>query len=156
DGEIVQPQAPDAAAEIVSGASAGLAPFTVSFKHDQSSDPLDVSLTWQYDFGDGSPLFETADRDAIVTHTFTQARAQPYQVTVGAVNIFSRPDTVTLPVPVNPAARPNVSLQATPRSGEVPLVVHFSGDGTSDPNPQTQSLDYVWDFGDGAPVGTTS
>lgn len=155
NGQIVQPQSPDAAARIVSGATAGLAPFTVSFKHDESNDPLNVSLTWQYDFGDGSLPYETTDRDEIVTHTFTQARAQPYQVSVRAVNIFGLDSTVTLPVQVNTAARPNVTLQAAPRSGEVPLTVRFSGDGTTDPNPQTQSLDFVWDFGDGSPIATT-
>jgi PKD repeat protein len=155
NGEIVTPQDPVAAARIVSSSNTGLAPFTVSFKHDESFDPLDVSLTWIYDFGDGSLPYTTTDPDEIVTHTFTQARALPYQVMVRVVNIFGNNQFVTLPVQVNTAAAPNVNLQAAPRSGDVPLTVHFSGEGTSDPNPQTQSLDYVWDFGDGSPIATT-
>lgn len=155
DGEIVQPQPPEAAGRIISGSDTGLAPFTVSFKHDESSDPRDVPLTYEWTFGDGTDPVQSTDPNEIITHTFNQPRSQPYEVTLRAINIFGLSDTVTIQVRVNAAARPNVQLEANPRSGDAPLVVRFSSQGTTDPNPGTQSLDYVWDFGDGTPVATT-
>lgn len=155
DGEVVLPQAPDANGRVVSGSSGGLAPFTVSFKHDQSSDPFGAALTYRWSFGDGSPTASTNDPNAVIVHTFNQPRATPYQVTLEVVNVFGLSDTQTIPIAVNQAQRPTLRLDAAPRSGDVPLRVFFSADGTTDPNPGTQALDYVWDFGDGSAISTS-
>ncbi|MGE3181826.1 MAG: PKD domain-containing protein, partial [Phycisphaerae bacterium] len=127
---------------------------TVTFKHDLSSDPLGAALNFVWDFGDGSVSFETDNLDAVVTHTYTQPRTVPYQATLTVINIFGLSDTVTLPVTVTAAESPNARLDAAPRSGEAPLTVVFDAAQTTDPNPGTESLDYVWDFGDGTAIST--
>jgi glucose/arabinose dehydrogenase len=48
---------------------------------------------------------------------------------------------------------PTANGTATPSSGNAPLTVSFSSAGSSDPDSDT--LTYAWDFGDGSPVNTT-
>lgn len=49
---------------------------------------------------------------------------------------------------------PTAKLSATPTQGAAPLVVNFSGAGSSD--PEGEALVYVWDFGDGTSPLQTS
>jgi glucose/arabinose dehydrogenase/PKD repeat protein len=49
---------------------------------------------------------------------------------------------------------PSANLSANPTSGPAPLTVAFDGSGSSDPDGDT--LSYLWDFGDGSGVLTTS
>jgi len=155
DGEVVEPEEPDAVARVVSGSTTGLAPLKVVFKHDQSSDPRDAALTFIWDFGDGSPTQSYTDPNAAVEHTFTVPSSLPYTVTLTARNAFGLTDEDTLTVTVQDAAPPTVRASATPSQGERPLRVMFKGDLTTDPNPGTTGLDFVWDFGDGSPLEFT-
>lgn len=43
--------------------------------------------------------------------------------------------------------KPTIVASATPTSGFIPLVVHFSAEGTTD--PENDTMTYLWDFGDG-------
>jgi PKD repeat protein len=61
----------------------------------------------------------------------------------------------------NQACRPNsppvAQLSATPMSGTAPLLVHFSGEGSSDPDtaaPADTIASYTFNFGDGSAVVT--
>jgi cytochrome c len=49
-------------------------------------------------------------------------------------------------------AKPAVSAQADPTSGELPLTVAFSGTAS---DPEGGALTYEWDFGDDSPVAST-
>jgi PKD repeat protein len=156
DGQVVEPEPPIARARIESGSTSGLAPFSITFKHDQSSDPRGAALTFIWDFGDGSPLYQTDILDESVPHTFTTPRATPYPVRLTARNAFGLESTATINITVNQALPPTVRVSVEPQSGPKPLRVRFTGDTTTDPNPGTIGLDYVWDFGDGSPVVTTA
>jgi len=50
---------------------------------------------------------------------------------------------------------PTAVVEATPTSGPLPLAVDFDGSGSSDPDA-SDTLSYVWDFGDGSPTQTTT
>lgn len=50
---------------------------------------------------------------------------------------------------------PSASLAANPTSGSLPLVVDFDGSGSGDPDA-SDTLTYLWDFGDGSVTETTS
>ena len=50
---------------------------------------------------------------------------------------------------------PVAAIDASPRSGAVPLAVSFDGSGSVDPDPG-DVLTYFWDFGDGGPVQETT
>ncbi len=47
---------------------------------------------------------------------------------------------------INPNQAPTAALEATPRSGNAPLTVHFDATGSTDPNED--ELDYAWDLDD--------
>jgi glucose/arabinose dehydrogenase len=49
---------------------------------------------------------------------------------------------------------PTASVSAVPSQGSAPLTVHFSGNGSID--PENDALTYLWDFGDGSPPITST
>ncbi|HYN42695.1 MAG TPA: PQQ-dependent sugar dehydrogenase, partial [Thermoanaerobaculia bacterium] len=58
-------------------------------------------------------------------------------------------------VPAGSNSPPTAVVGATPSAGLAPLVVAFSGAGSSDPNAG-DTLTYFWNFGDGSPVLQTT
>ena len=50
---------------------------------------------------------------------------------------------------------PSASLSADPTSGPLPLAVDFDGSGSTDPDAG-DTLSYLWDFGDGSAIETTT
>jgi glucose/arabinose dehydrogenase/fibronectin type 3 domain-containing protein len=50
---------------------------------------------------------------------------------------------------------PTASVTAAPTSGAVPLAVSFNGSASTDPDTG-DTLTYIWDFGDGSQVATTT
>ncbi|MGE0479100.1 MAG: PKD domain-containing protein [Phycisphaerae bacterium] len=156
EGEVVQPLPPIAMARVESGGTSGLAPHTVVFKHDQSSDPRGAVLNFRWDFGDGSEAVVTGRLDQPVPHTYTIASPQPYIATLTVTNSFGLFSQATVPITVFEALGPTVRITADPVTGVRPLRVRFTGDLTTDPNPGTQGLDYAWDFGDNSGIVTTA
>jgi glucose/arabinose dehydrogenase len=51
---------------------------------------------------------------------------------------------------------PTADVTASPASGAAPLTVSFNGSGSRDPDAGDRLTAYVWDFGDGSPVTTTT
>ncbi|MGV0744987.1 PQQ-dependent sugar dehydrogenase [Mycolicibacterium sp. XJ870] len=62
------------------------------------------------------------------------------------LNIY--PGELSVIAPSGGNRAPTAVVTATPSSGEAPLTVDFSSQGSSDPDPNT-TLTYNWDFGDG-------
>lgn len=154
DGEVVTPVPPEAVATLESGNPAGLAPHSVVFRHNQSNDPGGATMTFSWNFGDGSPIFTTDQLDEPVPHTYTTPRPQPYIATLTVTNSFGLSTQDQISIQVNDPAPPTVRVNVVPTTGQQPLRVRFDASTTTDPNTGTQGLDYVIDFGDGSPAAT--
>ena len=146
DGEVVEPEPPVATLRVDGAVTSGLAPFEVTFFHSESYDPHDAALTFTWDFGDSSTDYSTIELDRSVTHTFETAGT--YNVTLTVTNAFGLSDTDEIEIRAQQADPPTIRIDASPTIGPSPLEVTFSAERTTDSNPGTQNLDYVWDFGD--------
>ncbi len=122
----------------------GYAPFAVSFSGAGSTDPTGSALTYAWTFGDG-----TTGTGKTAAHTYTTAGSYTAKLTV--TNAAGRTGTATKVITVL-SGTPTAVVTATPTSGDVPLVVAFSGAGSTDPNGDV--LTYSWNFGDATPAGT--
>ena len=100
------PQPPDAVAS--QDVQYGASPLTVHFTGEDSSDPNEDPLTYDWDFGDGSPHSSQASP----THTFTAPGPASYPVTL-TVSDGSAQDTATLLVSVNNTP-PSVAITSPP------------------------------------------
>jgi PKD repeat protein len=147
-------QAPTAVANATPTGINNKAPFTVEFSSAGSVDNDCAvvnscpGLTYNWNFGDGSP----ASTQANPTHVYTTAGVYSATLTVsdseGATDVKSVSVSVAapnvLPVPV---------LGASTTDGRAPLAVDFTSAGSVDGDGSIVS--YLWDFGDGSPVETT-
>jgi len=130
-------------AQASASASAGPAPFAVTFSSGGSYDPEGTALTYNWVFGDGS--VSTA---ANPSHTYQAPGNYSAQLAVSD----GTNTTTSAPIPIKVLITgtnqpPVVAASATPNSGVVPLSVNFSSAGSSD--PEGTSLTYNWAFGDG-------
>ena len=118
----------------------GNAPLTVSFT-SSGSDPEGQTLVYSWDFGDGGRAFGQN-----ATHTYQQPGTYMAKVTVTDPDGGTGTAEVEIIVTEAPNRPPTVRAAADPGSGEAPIDVRFSAEG-SDPDGDT--LPYEWDFGDG-------
>jgi PKD repeat protein len=119
----------------------GVPPLTVSFSSSGSSDPEGATLTYNWNFGDGT----SASTSANPSHVYQTAGSYFVRLTVSdGTNSASAPD-LNIRVGNQP---PVVNVSASPLSGKAPLAVIFSSSGTSD--PEGAALTYSWNFGDGS------
>ena len=120
----------------------GEAPLEVNFVGDQSADDNGI-VSYLWDFADG----ETANT-ANPTHIFTAPGTYEVMLTVSDEEGLQDSTTVTIvvdaPDPVN--LPPTAVASATPRTGEAPLEVSFTGSASTDDNAVSA---YDWDFLDG-------
>ena len=127
-------------------------PFTFSIAADSTSReiPLTVnfistvtggfgSLTYQWDFGDGSTSSTANPGHIFKTHGI-------YTVTCTVTDSATPPRTKQATVQIEVYEPLNVSIFANPPSGEVPLEAGF----TSTVTGGFGSLTYQWDFDDGS------
>ena len=123
-------------------ATAGLIPLAVSFSSSGSSDPEGSSLSYAWNFGDG-----TSSTVANPSHIFTAAGSYVVRLTVsdGTNSTLSAAINISATAPVNNV--PTVAASASPKLGVIPLLVTFSSTGSSD--PEGSPLSYNWNFGDG-------
>jgi glucose/arabinose dehydrogenase/chitodextrinase len=137
---------PPTAVASATSPTTGESPLTVSFSGTGSTDPDNDSLTYTWDFGDG-----TTGTGAIVSHTYAVGS---YNVTLtvndrptaGGLSSTSQPIAITV-VPATNLAPTAVASATSPTTGEAPFTVSFSGVNSSDPD--NDPLTYTWDFGDG-------
>ncbi|SMB88725.1 PKD domain containing protein [Hymenobacter roseosalivarius DSM 11622] len=120
---------------------AGCAPYTVQFSNAGSG-----AETYEWDFGDGSPL-ETA---ATPAHRFERPGSYQVRLTVTRTGgCGPQRLTTTTTVGVTSPASPLVSAVSAVAAGCAPYTVQFQNTSTS-----TGPVRYEWNFGDGSPLET--
>ena len=121
----------------------GYVPLTVSFTGSGiDNDGNIVSYNWN--FGDG-----TSSSSQNPSHTYQNTGTYNVQLTVADNDGATDSDSVTITVSAIPL--PTASCSASPKNGEAPLTVFFTGTG-SDIDGYITS--YYWNFGDGATSST--
>ncbi|WP_439481413.1 PKD domain-containing protein [Cyclobacterium plantarum] len=116
----------------------GIAPLTVNFTGDNSSDAEgDVSYAW--DFGTG-----ISSTEANPTYTFESAG--DFEVTLTVTDELGATNTATLNIAVAANELPVAVASADVTEGFAPLTVNFTGDESSDAEGE---VSYAWDFGTG-------
>jgi serine protease len=129
-------------ASFTASQTTGGVPLTVSFNAGSSSDPDGTIVSYSWDFGDSN-----SDTGVSPSHTFTTMGTFTVTLTVtddkGASDETTTQIEVTEPVNQSPAA----SFTASTLEGDVPLVVKFNAEASSDPDGTIS--EYHWNFGDG-------
>ncbi|MFZ2013421.1 MAG: PKD domain-containing protein, partial [Nocardioides sp.] len=144
------PSAPTAQLSV--SPSSGTAPLPVTADASGSSDPQGQSLTYAFDFGDGTTVGPQSGKTA--SHTYASAGTYTVRVTVTDTSGLSGTATQAVTVSAAAPSAPTAKLAVSPSSGTAPLPVTADASGSSD--PQGQSLTYAFDFGDGTTVGPQS
>lgn len=109
-----------------------------------------------FELGNNQPSSPNLNWDTTVGHTFKNISAY-----MGASTLDGSFDEIRMAgsyrcvtpnagVPVN--APPIAEFAATPTSGSTPLLVSFNASSSYD--PEGESLQYSWNFGDGSPLGS--
>ncbi|MET0999372.1 MAG: PKD domain-containing protein, partial [Marmoricola sp.] len=117
-----------------------------SFDGSTSTDPNPDTLTYSWNFGDGSPAVTTQNP----SHTYATAGQKTVTLTVSDGQLSddeSTTFTVTAP-PVNTAPTARIT-----NPGCTNLVCSFTGSTSTDPD--NDQLTYNWDFGDNSTDATT-
>ncbi|UKN01467.1 PKD domain-containing protein [Paracrocinitomix mangrovi] len=105
------------------------------------------AVSYEWDFGDGSPVFTTGS-SAPFTHDYTSFGT--YTVTMTATHANGCTSTATLTVVFEKYVSAAMTLDITEYSGCAP---HTMSTLT---NLSVNANSYVWDFGDGSVITTTS
>jgi len=125
-------------ASFIASPTSGEVPLTVNFTGNATGGT--PSYTYYWDFGNGASSGEQNP-----SHTYSQAGDYTVNLTVtdsqsnqdSAFFIINASDPVAIPL--------EASCAASPASGEVPLIVNFTGSATGGVLPYS----YSWNFGDG-------
>jgi len=132
-------------------AMSGDAPLTVEFSAVGSTDFDGTIVSYAWDFGDGDSA-----QTSTVSHTFVTAATYTVTLTVtdndGGASVEQWMVTVSGLPPAN--VPPSASLNLSVSSGQAPLAVEFSPEGSADSDGTIAF--YAWDFGDGESALTSS
>ncbi len=127
-------------ASISATPDSGAAPLEVEFSSAGSVDPDGSIASYEWNFGDGSPV----ETDADVTHTYTAGGT--YTATLKVTDDKGASGTATAIISVvGVNAAPTAVISADPTTGKAPLAVDFDGTGSTDSDGTIVS--YAWDFG---------
>ncbi len=119
----------------------GDAPLAVIFNSDGSSDDIGI-VSYFWDFKDG-----TTSLDANPSRTFINPGVYDVELTVTDAGGLTGTAVVTITVSAPSGNEAPVAVAtASPLSGPAPLVVNFTGSGSTD---DTGIESYLWDFMDG-------
>ncbi|MHC4399361.1 MAG: cytochrome c3 family protein [Planctomycetota bacterium] len=129
------------------GPYSGIAGQPVDLDASGSSDPEGDTLTYSWDFGDGS---QPSDPSSSPTISHTYQTAGDYTAVVSVSDGINDPVTAQADVEVIEPNFPPVPDAGGPYSGEVDQPVDFDASGTFD--LEGDVLTCEWDFGDGCPI----
>jgi len=130
-------------ARLVAEPIEGVYPLTVTFDASSSSYPSGQIVSYEWDFGDGTPK-----RVDVSKITYKYTKVGTFTVKVTAIASDNSKSTAEISVNVRPVAL-TACFTANPESGEAPLTVQF------DPYcSQGTIAKYNWDFGDGKTMKT--
>jgi len=137
-------------ASITANPLSGKSKLTVLFSSEGSYDPDGSSLTYAWNFGDG-----TQSSESNPSHIFVNDSSEDKIFTVTLIvtnDSGASSDPVTVKITVNPAPvnnfLPQAKFDASPTSGDVTLTVTFT-DRSTPVNDNSFLQVYEWDFGDG-------
>lgn len=111
----------------------------ITFDGSASSDPDGDSLTYTWDFGDG-----TIGTGVSPTHAFISRGTFTITLTVSDGTETSAPAEVTITI----ANQPPTANAGGPYTGVRNVAITFDGSASTD--PEIDPLRYDWDFGDGS------
>ncbi|MET0837904.1 MAG: PKD domain-containing protein, partial [Marmoricola sp.] len=122
--------------------------LTCTFDGTSSFDTDGGSLTYDWDWGDGT----THGTTSTPSHTFGSGGSKTVTLTVSDGQGGSNSDTVTA-TPVDPPANtaPTAAITGVSCNG-----LSCSFDGSTSDDPDSDTLLYSWDFGDGTGTSTTA
>lgn len=120
--------------------SSGAAPLAVQFTGSDNPVGCTGTVTYDWDFGDGTP--HATVKSPIHTYTTTGTFTWTMTASVDGVPCVKTGVVVVLPCTLS------CSASAAPSSGGVPLQVQFQGGATT--SNCGGSAVYDWDFGDGS------
>lgn len=134
---------PVIAANFTAVARNGTSPLNVSFIDQSVGTP---NLTYLWDFGDN--FTSTLQNPEHVYYN----RTSPYSVNLTITDRYGQNSSLnkTNYIHVANSTYPDVRFTFTPNYGEFPLNVTFIDQSILDPESDTDSVMYYWDFGDGS------
>jgi PKD repeat protein len=130
----------DPTASVVATPLRGLPPLQVTLDGSNSYDPEGGLLSYEWDFGDGASA-----TGANAVHTFTDYGVYPVTLVVTDAQGNTGEQRTEIHVENRP---PAARIALSDYAGNAPALVHFDATGSTD--PENGSLNYHWDFGDGA------
>jgi PKD repeat protein len=142
-GTLVASGAQPPVASATASVTSGTAPLTVAFSSVNSTDPDGTIVGYRWNFGDG-----TTSTEPNPVHVYNSPGAFPAVLTVTDNSGFTATSGVTINVSTAANLLPVAVVGANVTSGNAPLTVNFSSQGSYDPDGAIAS--YAWNFGNGA------
>jgi PKD repeat protein len=118
--------------------------FPITFSAAGSSDPTDDLLSYEWNFGDGTPPVVTSS--ITVTHQYSDDGV--FTATLRVDDGRGGTDTAATLVFVE-NQRPTAVARANPEVAPKRQPINFNGSESTDPDDRPSQLTYEWDFGDG-------
>jgi PKD repeat protein len=113
----------------------------IQFNATESHDPDGTIVSYQWDFGDGTPGVS----GVLVEHYFTSKGT--YTVYLRVTDNSGNTDSATQTITVSENQSPTASFFYSPTNPVTGSAVHFNASASTDPDGKIEK--YNWDFGDG-------